>query len=203
MNRGLFITYEGIDGCGKTTQLELTAKYLRQKGFDVITTLEPGGAPLGKQLRNILLHYEGDVSSGAEMFLYLADRAQHINEIVKPAIEAGKVVLCDRHTDSTLAYQGFARGLDVERLKTLNLIATDSLKPNLTLVYDIDVQTAQTRVGKEKDRLESEGVSFHENVRQGYLKIAQDEPERVKIINAKRQIDEVFEDTLKCLNDLF
>lgn len=202
MNDGLFITFEGVDGSGKTTQLEMCAKKLADEGYDVITTLEPGGAALGKKLREILLHYEGDVSSRAELFLYLADRAQHIDEIVKPAVKKGKIVLCDRHTDSTLAYQGHARGLDVERIKKLNLIATDFLKPDLTLVYDIDIESAQKRVGKEKDRLEAEGLEFHEKVRRGYLQIAQEEPERVKVIDAKRGLNEVFEDSLKCLKEL-
>lgn len=202
MKRGLFITFEGVDGCGKTTQLNMCAQKLTDMGYEVVTTLEPGGAKLGKKLREILLHYDGDVSSRAEMFLYLADRAQHIDKIVKPAIESGKIVLCDRHTDSTLAYQGYARGLNVERIRTLNAVATDNLKPNLTLMYDIDIESAQKRVGKEKDRLESEGEQFHNQVRQGYLKIAKDEPERIKVINAAREIKEVFKDTLKCLNEL-
>lgn len=202
MKQGLFITFEGVDGSGKTTQLKKSAEVLINDGYEVMTTLEPGGAQLGKMLREILLHYEGDVSSRAEMFLYLADRAQHIDKIVKPALENGKIVLCDRHTDSTLAYQGYARGLDIERIRLLNYIATDGLKPDLTLVYDIDIEDAQKRVGKEKDRLESEGRNFHNKVRQGYLKIANEEPGRVKIINAQRNIDEVFKDTLKCLKEL-
>ncbi len=202
MSKGYFITFEGGDGCGKTTQLGLVEKYLKDKSYEVVTTREPGGQKLGLQLRQILLHYDGEVSSTCELFLYLADRAQHIDTVVRPALEKGFVVLCDRHTDSTLAYQGYARGLDLERLKTLNNIATGGLKPDLTLLYDVSSEVAQTRVGKEKDRLESEGMEFHEKVRQGYLSIAEEESARIKVLNANLGIEGVFEQTLKQINKL-
>ncbi len=196
LKKGYFITFEGADGCGKTTQLKLTEKYLQDNGFSVLTTREPGGEALGTILREILLHYDGDVSSNCELFLYLADRAQHIDTLVKPAIEKGCIILCDRHTDSTLAYQGYGRSLDLQKLKKLNDIATSGLKPDLTLLYDVTSEIAQSRVGKEKDRLESEGLEFHKKVRNGYLEIAKIEPERIKIINANNAIDEVFSQTI-------
>lgn len=193
MKKGLFITFEGIDGCGKTTQLNLLAEYLKSKDFEVLITREPGAIGLGEKLREILLNYDGEVSSNCEAFLFLADRAQHIDMLVKPAIEAGKIVLCDRHTDSTIAYQGYGRGVDLKQIKTLNEIATSGLKPDLTFVFDVDMETSQSRVGKNKDRMESAGLEFHKKVRQGYLEIAKQEPERVKVINSKDSIENIFE----------
>lgn len=193
MKRGLFITFEGIDGCGKSTQLNLLAEYLKSQGKDVLVTREPGAKGLGEKIREILLNYEGDVSSNCEAFLFLADRAQHIDIIVKPAIENGTIVLCDRHTDSTIAYQGFGRGVELERLKMLNNLATSGFKPDLTFVFDVDVETSLSRVGKTRDRMESAGVEFFEKVRNGYLKIAKQEPERVKLISSKDTIENIFE----------
>ena len=191
--RGLFITFEGIDGCGKSTQLNLLCEYLKTKDLEVVITREPGAKGLGEQLREILLNYEGEVSSNCEAFLFLADRAQHIDTLVKPAIDAGKVVLCDRHTDSTVAYQGYGRGVDLGRIKMLNEIATSGLVPDLTFVFDIDVETSQKRVGKIKDRMESAGDDFHNRVRKGYLEVARQEPERVKVINSDDSIENIFE----------
>lgn len=193
LKKGLFITFEGADGCGKTTQLNLLAEYLKEKGFDVVITREPGSKGLGERIREILLNYEGDVSSNCEAFLFLADRAQHIDMLVKPAIDAGKIVLCDRHTDSTVAYQGYGRGVDLERIKLLNSLATGGVVPDLTFVFDIDVETSMSRVGQNKDRMESAGIDFHEKVRKGYLEIAKSEPERVKVINSKDSIENIFE----------
>lgn len=190
---GLFITFEGADGCGKTTQLKLLAEFLTSTGKEVLITREPGGKGLGEKVREILLNYQGDVSDKAEAFLFLADRAQNIDIIVKPAVEAGKIVLCDRHTDSTIAYQGYGRGVDISRLNTLNELATGGFKPDLTFVFDIDVETSMARVGKNKDRMESAGNEFHEKVRKGYLEIAKKEPDRVKVINSNDSIENIFE----------
>jgi len=197
LTKGYFITFEGVDGCGKTTQLALVEKYLKEQGYEVVTTREPGGQKLGLQLREILLHYDGEVSSTCELFLYLADRAQHIDTIVRPALEKGFIVLCDRHTDSTLAYQGYARGLDLKQLKSLNNLATSGLKPDLTLLYDVSAEVAQTRIGKQKDRLESESMEFHNKVRSGYSKLAQQDSKRIKVINADLDIESVCEKTLE------
>ena len=199
--KGLFITFEGADGCGKTTQLNLLAEFLRKKGFEVVITREPGGKGLGEKIRDILLNYEGDVSANCEAFLFLADRAQNIDITVKPAIKAGKIVLCDRHTDSTIAYQGYGRGVDLTQAKMLNNIATSGVTPDLTFVFDIDVETSMSRVGKNKDRMESAGIEFHEKVKKGYLEIAKQEPERVKVINSKNSIENIFEQVKKIMVD--
>jgi len=202
LKKGLFITFEGADGCGKTTQLKLLKEYLENKGFEVLLTREPGGVGLGEKIREILLNYDGDVSSKAEAFLFLADRAQNIDNIVKPAIEAGKIVLCDRHTDSTIAYQGYGRGVDLQQLKMLNNLATGGFKPDLTYVFDIDVETSQKRVGKVKDRMEAAGVEFHNRVREGYLAIAKDEPSRVRVINSTDTIENIFEQVKAIFNSI-
>lgn len=201
--KGLFITFEGIDGCGKSTQRNLLAEYLTStKGKDVLLTREPGAVGLGEKFREILLNYDGEVSSNCEAFLFLADRAQHIDTIVKPAISSGKIVLCDRHTDSTVAYQGYGRGVDLEQIKMLNNLATSGLKPDITFVFDIDVETSLGRVGKSKDRMESAGIEFFEKVRKGYLELAKAEPDRVKVINSKDSIENIFEQVKETISKL-
>lgn len=202
MNKGLFITFEGADGCGKTTQLMMLAKYLKERGAEVLVTREPGAKGLGEKLREILLNYDGEVSSQAEAFLFLADRAQHMDVIIKPAVAAGKIVLCDRHTDSTVAYQGYGRGIDISRLNMLNDIATGGRKPDLTLVFDVDVETSMARVGSEKDRMESAGMEFFNRVRNGYLQIAKQEPERVKVLDATESIEALHLQVIKFINQL-
>ena len=191
MKKGLFITFEGCDGCGKTTQIELLNKYLSDKGYKTLLTREPGAKGLGEKLREILLNYDGDVSPTCESFLFLADRAQHVDCIIKPALEDGKIILCDRHTDSTVAYQGYGRGLNLDRIHQLNTIATSGLKPDLTIVLDVDVETSMKRVGKEKDRMESAGIEFFKRVRNGFLEIAKKEPQRVKVINSSDTIENI------------
>jgi len=200
---GIFITFEGADGCGKTTQLMLLAEFLQKQGKEVVVTREPGARGLGEKLREILLNYEGEVSNRCESFLFLADRAQHIDMIVKPALEAGKYVLCDRHTDSTVAYQGYGRGLDIAQIKMLNEIAVNGTKPDLTFVFDVDVETAEKRLGSKKDRLESAGREFHNRVRKGYLKLAKQEPERVKVINAAQSIEAVHKEVISVIASSF
>lgn len=187
----LFITFEGADGCGKTTQIELLDKYLQEKGFKTLVTREPGAKGLGEKLREILLNYDGEVSPNCESFLFLADRAQHVDCVIKPALKKGIIVLCDRHTDSTVAYQGYGRQLDIEQIKKLNKIAVNGLKPNLTIVFDIDIETSMQRVGKTKDRMESAGSEFFNRVRNGYLAIAKEEPNRVKVINSADSIENI------------
>ncbi len=191
MTQGLFITFEGPDGCGKTTQMKLLAEYFTKNGKEVVLTREPGGKGLGEKVREILLNYDGEVSDRCESFLFLADRAQNIDIIVNPAVKQGKIVLCDRHIDSTVAYQGYGRGLDIERINMLNNLATNGKKPDLTFVFDVDVETSMKRVGKEKDRMESAGVEFHNRVRQGYLELAKQEPQRIKVIDATKSIEEI------------
>lgn len=195
MKKGLFITFEGCDGCGKTTQLNLTDELLRSKGYETVITKEPGYGSVGQEIRNIVLNNKEHIADKCEMFLFIADRAQHIETLIKPSVAEGKIVLCDRHTDSTLAYQGYGRGQDINLLRELNKIATDNIKPDLTLLYDLDSQTAQNRVGKEKDRMESAGLDFFEKTRYGYEELQKNEPERIKKIDASNSIEKVFEKT--------
>lgn len=200
MIKGLFITFEGGDGCGKTTQIKLLDEYLRSKGYKTLLTREPGSKGLGEKLREILLNYDGEVSPVCESFLFLADRAQHVDCIIKPALEEGIIVLCDRHIDSTVAYQGYGRGLDLEQIQNLNNIATSGLKPDLTIVLDVDVETSQKRVGVEKDRMESAGIEFFERVRKGFLEIAKTEPERVKVVDSTQSIEEIHKQIVELVS---
>lgn len=202
MKKGLFITFEGGDGCGKSTQIELLNTYFKNKGFETLLTREPGAKGLGIKLREILLNYEGEVSPTCESFLFLADRAQHVDCIIKPALNEGKVILCDRHTDSTVAYQGYGRGLDIERINMLNNIATSGLKPDLTIVLDVDVETSMQRVGKEKDRMESAGIEFFKRVRNGFLEIAKKEPDRVKVISSADTIENIHKQIIELVENL-
>lgn len=202
MKKGLFITFEGADGCGKTTQLNNVKAFLEEKGFDVVTTREPGALDIGQKIRNILLHHDGIVADRCEMFLFLADRAQHVETFIKPAIEQGKIVLCDRHTDSTIAYQGYGRGQDIKLLNDLNKIAINGLLPDMTLLFDVSTEVAQQRVGSEKDRMESAGIEFHKKVRNGYLELQKQNPNRIQLIDANNTIDEVFENVKKAVTNL-
>ena len=195
----MFITFEGADGCGKTTQIKLIDEYLRSKGYKTLLTREPGSKGLGEKIREILLNYDGEVSSRCESFLFLADRAQHVDCIIKPALQEGTIVLCDRHTDSTVAYQGYGRGLDIEEIKKLNALATGGLKPDLTIVFDVDIETSQARVGKNKDRMESAGIEFFKKVREGFLEIAKEEPQRVKVINSSHTIENIHKKVVELI----
>ena len=203
MMQVLFITFEGPDGCGKTTQMKLLAEYFEKKGKEVVLTREPGGKGLGEKVREILLNYDGEVSDRCESFLFLADRAQNIDIIVNPAVKEGKIVLCDRHIDSTVAYQGYGRGLNIDRINMLNNLATNGKKPDLTLVFDVDVETSMKRVGKEKDRMESAGIDFHNRVRKGYLELAKQEPKRIKVLDATKSIEEIHKDVINILAEVF
>ena len=199
---GLFISFEGIDGCGKTTQIELLKKYLNEKKYETIVTLEPGGCEIGKNLREILLFHKGYVSDITEMFLYLADRAQHIQEIVLKNINEGRIVLCDRCIDSTVAYQGYGRRGNIEQINLLNKIATNGIEPDLTIVFDVDIETAQKRIGNTKDRMEKEGIEFHKRVREGYLELAKKYPKRIKVINSNQEIEKVFSDLKSIIDEI-
>ena len=202
MKKGLFITLEGADGCGKTTQLNLLKEYLTNKGYEIVLTREPGGKGLGEKLREILLNYDGEVSDRCEAFLYLADRAQNIDTIIKPAINSGKIVLCDRHTDSSVAYQGYGREQNIDNINMLNELAVNGVHPNLTIVFDIDTETSMARVGTEKDRLESAGFEFHKRVRDGYLEIAKQNQQRIKVVDASQSIEDVQKDVIKIVEEV-
>jgi dTMP kinase len=197
--RGRFITFEGIDGSGKSTQLRLLAGDLKMRGFDVLTTFQPGGTPLGRRLREAFLETEENVHPMAELLLFAADRAQHVNFLIKPALAEGRIVVSDRYADATAAYQGAGRGFDEQVIDRIIELATDDLKPDLTLFFDVPIEKAILRTNsrtdnesvKNKNRMDRETTEFYDRVRRGYLKIAEKEPERFKIIDGSGSIDEV------------
>jgi dTMP kinase len=205
-----FITFEGGDGSGKTTQLKAIESHLRARGKSCLSTREPGGTSLGELIRQVLLEVgKQPITSPTELFLYLADRAQHIHEVIIPALEQGKIVLCDRHTDSTLAYQGYGRGIDLGLLRSLNDIASQGIKPDLTLLFDCPVEIglsrtaqrqSQTASGRNEDRFEREKIEFHERVRAGFLELARAEPNRFRIIDAARSAKEVGQEIKKIID---
>ncbi len=191
---GLFITFEGVEGSGKTTQMQLLRQHLEARGCTVVLTREPGGTPIAETIRDVLLDpAHGAMAPAAELLLYEAARAQHVAELIRPALEQGKIVLCDRFADSTTAYQGTARGLDYEALDRLHRIATNGVWPHLTFVLDMAPEEGLDRARERGrfDRMEQESLEFHERVRQGFLRIAKMEPDRVTIVNAARSIEDV------------
>ena len=188
---GLFISFEGIDGVGKSTQIDLLEKHLGELGRKTLRTLEPGGTELGVEIRHLLLHRKGEVAPRAEALLYAADRAHHVATKVRPALEAGTDVLIDRYLDSSVAYQGAGRDLDATEVRNLSLFAVQGLLPDLTILLDLDAQASLARrakTGQEPDRLEREKVEFFEAVRQGYLALAAAEPERFFVVDANQTI---------------
>ncbi|MDR2743890.1 MAG: dTMP kinase [Desulfovibrio sp.] len=203
----MFVTFEGIEGSGKSTAARLLAEYLLERELDPLVTKEPGGCSLGRGLRHTLLDARGKtLSSRAELFLFLADRAQHVAEVIRPALEAGQIVLCDRYADSTLAYQGYGRGLDTEFLRRLNETATGGLAPDITLLLDVPVPCGLIRAGQRnreagtaisEGRFESESLAFHERVQLGYRTLAQEEPDRFAVIDASQPVEDV---ALQCLS---
>lgn len=194
---GKFITFEGIDGSGKSTQLRILSGELRSRGVDVITTCEPGGTPLGRHLREAFLETEETVSPLAELLLFAADRAQHVEFLIKPAIAAGRVVISDRYADATSAYQGAGRGFEKEMVQEIIRLATGGLKPDLTLFFDIPVETALERTKKrdqaeaKANRMDGETADFYSRVRNAYLEIAAAEPKRFRVVDATGSIGEI------------
>jgi dTMP kinase len=197
----VFVTLEGPEGAGKSTVARRLASALEGTGREVLLTREPGSGPVGQRLRSVLLDSEG-MTQKCELFLFLADRAQHVESVVRPALERGAIVLCDRYADSTIVYQGHARGLDLEVLRSLNEFATGGLDPDLTLLLDLDPKTGLARL-ESKDRLDSEPLEFHQKVRNGFLEEAKIEPKRWEVIDASRSPDEVFDDCWKVLQSRF
>lgn len=194
-SRGLFITVEGIDGCGKSTQARLIAAALEAAGHDVLRLREPGGVKISEQIREILLDpANAEMGDACELLLYEAARAQLVHQVIRPALAAGKTVVCDRFYDSTTAYQAFADGLDRNMVSQANELAVDGCRPDLTLVFDLPVEDAlRRRSGREaEDRLELKGLEFQERVAAGFRAVAADEPDRVKLIDAGGSIAEVF-----------
>ena len=185
MSKGIFITLEGPEGAGKTTQLKLLTKFLQDEGIDHVITRDPGGTSLGKPIRRILLDAKSVIGSVTELLLYEADRAQNVSEIIMPALAQGKVVFCDRYTDSTLAYQGFGRGIDLDLIRQLNEVATQGLKPVRTILFDIESSAGLARLHPSgHDRLEREALDFHHKVRHGYLELSQKDPQRWRKLDA-------------------
>jgi len=203
--RGLFITFEGGEGAGKTTLIDRVYEELTAKGHLALRTLEPGGTALGKDIRKLLLHQDkSPICRQSELFLYLADRAQHVQEMIVPALDEGKIVLCDRFNDSTLAYQGAARSLNIDLLRGLCLAATDGLVPDLTLYLDLDPKVGLSRAQAKKtyDRLEAEDIAFHTKVREAFLSLAKDEPDRFHVLDASKDVDSVYVAAMKEMNGL-
>ena len=210
--KGLFITFEGIEGSGKSTQIRKAEGYLKERGIPVIVTGEPGGTPLGAELRKILLDKTALMLSGrAELLLFAADRAQHVEEVMMPAMEEGKVVLCDRFSDATVAYQGCGRGEDRGSVRSVCDFASRSLVPDMTFLFDIPADTGLGRImdrarnagdPPREDRFEREHLDFHETIRDGYLTLAREAPDRIRVIDASRDIDTVHRDVRIHLKEL-
>lgn len=191
---GLFITLEGGDGSGKTTQAALLEEWLKQQGRTVVRTREPGGTSAGVEIREIVLHHRGEISPRAEALLYAADRAHHIETLVRPALARGEVVLQDRYLDSSVAYQGAGRVLDPVEIRGISLWAAEGLLPDLTILLDLDETAARARLDTSRtryDRLEAEKAEFHARVRAAYLELADAEPERFLVVDAARSVDEI------------
>ena len=202
-NKGLFISLEGIDGCGKTSVKEGLLQYF--SNFPVLSIREPGGTLISEKIREILLDEKNqEITARTEAFLYAAARSQLVEELIRPALLQGKIVLADRYLDSTIAYQGYGRGLDLGFLTTLNQLCTSGLKPHLTLLLDIDPAEGQRRKKKDiPDRLEKEGIEFQSRVREGYLKIARQESERIKLLDAGKDFKEVLQEAIEYIEDIW
>lgn len=194
----MFITFEGIDGCGKTTQIRLISDFIKNLKYDIILVREPGGTPISEKIREILLEKDNVMSPEAEAYLYAASRAELVRKVIRPALKEGTIVICDRFLDSSLVYQGIGRGLGLQAVYELNAMAVGELKPDLTVLLDIDPIVARSRL-KGRDRLENEQLDFYNRVREGYLYLAQREPERIKVVDGGRSIQEVFGDVLSII----
>ncbi len=203
--KGLFISVEGTDGAGKSTQIDLLIEHLKNKGVDVIYTREPGGTYISEKIRNIILDTDNEGMEGAcEALLYAASRAQHVREKIVPAINSGKTVICDRYVDSSMVYQGVARGLGVEAVKAINDFAIGGVMPDITLFFDLTVEESVKRKKNmgNLDRIEKESFDFHKKIYDGYVALAESDPERIKRIDASKPVEEVHAQVLKVLEGL-
>jgi len=201
--KGFFMSLEGIEGTGKSTQARLLSEYLKRKGYETILTQEPGGTLISSQIRKVLLstkHHKMDYM--AELLLYNAARIQHIKEKIAPALEKGKIVITDRFSDSTVAYQGYGRGISLKLIDSLDKIATAKMRPDLTILLDLDVKTGLMRNKhiNKVDRLELEDIKFHEKVRAGFLKLAAKEPKRIRLVKASKSLDAVHKEIVRIVN---
>lgn len=198
--RALFLTLEGIEGSGKTTLANLLVDHFRARGREVVLTAEPGGCAVGERIRDLLLHSTEPISDKAELLLFEAARAQHVDTVIRPALERCAVVICDRFTDSSLAYQGHARGIDLDTVRSLNHYATSGLVPDLTILLDLPARKGLARQRKV-DRISGETEDFHEAVRKGFLSIAQADAGRFVVIDAAQGIEQVLERALAAIGD--
>jgi dTMP kinase len=197
---GLFIAFEGVEGAGKGTQIRLAKEYLESRGVDVLVTREPGGTVIGEKLREVLLDHEtGHLDARTEALLFAASRAQHVTTVIRPALAEGKVVICDRYIDSSLAYQGWARGVGEQDVLTLNVWATQGLFPDLTILLHLEPEAGLLRSLEEPDRIEMEGGGFHAKVADAYLKIAEEHPERFVVVDADDTPERVHEQVVEAL----
>ncbi len=203
---GKLITFEGIDGSGKSTQIRMLAGELRLREFDVLMTREPGGTPLGRRLREAFLETEEDVDPLAELLLFAADRAQHVNFLVKPALEEGKIVLSDRYADATFAYQGAGRGFPIQTVNQVIKLATGGLKPHLTIFFDLPIDKSLSRTnarteGPVNNRMDLETADFYKRVREAYLGIAKKEPRRFRVVDADGSIEKIQSTVVELITD--
>ncbi len=208
MKKGIFITFEGVDGSGKSTHSRLVTEYLRKKGYNVVHTREPGGVSIAESLREILLHPKNRISPDTELFLYLAARAQHVKELIYPTLERktedGKpiIVICERFSDATFAYQGYGRKFNLKLLKKLDTLARQGVKPDLTLLFDLPIEQRKTDDRKGAlDRLENEKLSFHKRVRRGYLELARQEPKRFRVVKVRGPIEKTQKEVRKIIDE--
>ena len=203
MAKGIFITFEGSEGSGKSTQINLIRAYLREKKKDVLLVREPGGVKISEKIRRILLDVKNvKMGKECETLLYMAARAQLVEEVIAPALREGKIVLSDRFLDSTVVYQGYGSGVDVAVIKKIGAYATQNIQPDLTLVFDIDIKKAFSRLNRTKDRIEQRAVDYHQRVRNGYLSIAKKEPKRIKVIDCDRTREAIHEDVKEYVRKL-
>lgn len=198
--KGKFITFEGSEGCGKSTQSRLLAQYLKRKGYPVVYLREPGGTELGEKIRKVLLDPKNHIGPVCETILYMAARAQLVNKIIKPALLKGKIVICDRFLDSTLAYQGYGLGVNIDFIKKTGHAASSGIKPDLTILMDLPVEKGLRHRVKSRDRIEKRPLNYHLRVRRGYLKLAAAEPKRIKIVKVEKDKHKTQENIRKiCL----
>jgi len=205
MKKGLFITFEGSDGSGKTTQIERLTKWFEERNYAVVCTREPGGTPVAEKIRQIVLDPALPIKAEAETLLYLAARAEHVEKIIAPALLAGKIVLCDRFSDSTFVYQGITRGMDLTLLRLMDAFATKGIKPDITFLLDGSPELLEARRQKRgiQDRFELEGLDFQQKVRDGFMNLAQEEQERIKVIHALQDLDNVTMSIITQIEKLF
>jgi len=203
--KGLFISVEGTDGAGKSTQIDMLLAHLKAKGVDVIYTREPGGTYISEKIRNIILDTDNEGMTGeCEALLYAASRAQHVREKIVPALKAGKMVICDRYVDSSIVYQGVARGLGIDEVRAINDFAIGGVMPDITLFFDLTVEESVKRKKNmgSLDRIEKESFDFHKKIYEGYVALAENDPERIKRIDASKSVEEVHAQVLKVLEGL-